>query len=55
MALIYDLARLAKTGLMAQQAAQHDWSLYLVHFTRYTAMQEVRKVIKLDAPISAMD
>lgn len=55
MALIYDLSRLAKSGLKAQQAAQRDWSPYLVHFTRHTAMQTARKVIKRNAQFSAQD
>ena len=55
MALIYDLTRLAKSGLKAQQSAQRDWSPYLVHFTRYTAMQAVRKIIKRNAQFSAKD
>lgn len=55
MALIYDLTRLARSGLKAQQSAQRDWSPYLVHFTRYTAMQAVRKVIKRTVQFSAKD
>jgi len=55
MALLYDLARLAKSGLKAQQSAQRDWSPYLVHFTRYTAMKTARKVIKRTASFSAKD
>ena len=53
MALIYELTRLAKSGLKAQQSAQRDWSPYLVHFTRYTAMQAVWKIIKRNAQFSA--
>lgn len=55
MALLYDIARLAKSGLKAQQSAQRDWSPYLVHFTRYTAMQTARRVIKRNTPFSAQD
>ena len=55
MALIYDLSRLAKSGLKAQQSAQRDWSPYLVHFTRYSAMRSVWSVIKRTAQFSAND
>lgn len=41
MSLIYDLARLSESGLKALQAAQRDWSPYLVHFTSYAAMKAV--------------
>lgn len=55
MALIYDLTRLAKSGLKAQQSAQRDWSPYLVHFTSYSAMKNVRKVIKQCVAFLAKD
>ena len=53
MALIYDLARFAESGMKAVQSAQRDWSPYLVHFTKYTAMKEVWKGVRRDAPFSA--
>lgn len=55
MSLIYDLARLAKSGLKAQQAAQRDWSPYLVHFTSYSAMEPIRKLLKNTSMCSATD
>lgn len=55
MSLIYDLARLSMSGLKAQQSAQRDWSPYLVHFTSYTAMKDVRTAVKRNEPFVATD
>ena len=41
MALIYDLARFADSGMNAMQYAQRDWSPYLVHFTKATSLQSI--------------
>lgn len=53
MALIYDISRLAKSGLVAQQSAQRDWSPFLVHFTSYSEMKPVRKLLRKISPHSA--
>ena len=45
MALIYDLSRLARSGMDAMQYAQRDWSPYLVHFTNSTSMQSIRMML----------
>lgn len=55
MALIYDLANLATSGLVAQQSAQRDWSPYLVHFTSFQAMKDVRSCVRKEEVIFAKD
>ena len=45
MALIYDLARFAKSGMRAMQGAQRDWSPYLVHFTQAASLQAIRGLL----------
>lgn len=60
MALIYDLARKAESGMRALQAAQRDWSPFLVHFTSYAGMRKVRdllakKEIRVEAIKKALD
>lgn len=45
MSLIYDLSRLARSGMDAMQRAQRDWSPYLVHFTNSTSMQSIRMML----------
>ena len=42
MALIYDLARFAESGMKAMQGAQRDWSPYLVHFTQAASLKSVQ-------------
>lgn len=42
MALIYDLSRLAESGMKAMQGAQRDWSPFLVHFTQTASLQPIQ-------------
>ena len=46
MSLIYDLNELYRSGLDVLQAAQRDWSPYLVHFTSGDDMSMVRSLLK---------
>lgn len=46
MAFIHSFAARHPSGLMGVQADQRDWSPFVVHFTRWGAMSEVRKVYK---------
>lgn len=55
MAIIYDLARLAQSGLKAQQSAQRDWSPLLVHFTSYAAMKSVRMLVGQKSGVLSSD
>ena len=45
MSIIYDLDCCSISNLTAMQAAQRDFSPYLVHFTSYKAMKEVRDFV----------
>ena len=46
MSTIHDLAAHARGGLAGIQAAQRDWSPFLVHLTTWTAMKPIRSAIK---------
>ena len=46
MALLYDLEKLSESGMDAMQCAQRDWSPYLVHFTKASAMDEPQGLLK---------
>lgn len=46
MSTIHDLVGHAKGGLAGIQAAQRDWSPFLVHLTTWSAMKPIRSAIK---------
>lgn len=47
MGAIHSLSAFASGGLKGIQASQRDWSPFLVHFTSYKAMEQVRRAIEV--------
>lgn len=54
MSIIYDLNCCSVSNLTAMQAAQRDFSPYLVHFTSYKAMKAVRNFVFKEFPSQAV-
>jgi hypothetical protein len=50
MAVIHTLAGFAAGGVSGVQAAQRDWSPYVVHFTQWAAMAQLRAAISSCQP-----
>lgn len=46
MALLHCLEAYARGNLMGVQSTQRDWSPYLAHFTQWSAMRELRALLK---------
>ena len=49
MALLHCLEAYARGNLMGVQSTQRDWSPYLAHFTQWSAMRELRALLKAPA------
>jgi hypothetical protein len=46
MALVHSLAAFSRGNLVGVQSTQRDWSPFLAHFTTWSAMSEIRSVVR---------